>query len=37
VSLAPISLAVIWHRRNDGDAGHAWFRQQIMNAAQGMD
>jgi len=37
VSLAPISLAVIWHRRNDGDAGHAWFRQQIMNAAQRLD
>jgi hypothetical protein len=36
VSLAPISLAVIWHRRNDGDAGHAWFRQQIMNAAAGL-
>src|SRR5262245_49897168 len=24
VELAPITLAVIWHRRNDGDAGHAW-------------
>jgi DNA-binding transcriptional LysR family regulator len=33
IDLAPITLAVIWHRRNDSDAGHSWFRQQIMNAA----
>jgi DNA-binding transcriptional LysR family regulator len=33
VVLAPISLAMIWHRRNDGDAAQIWFRQQVMNAA----
>jgi DNA-binding transcriptional LysR family regulator len=33
IDLAPISLAVIWHRRKESDAGHSWFRQQIMNAA----
>lgn len=30
VALAPISLALIWHRRNDSDAGQIWFRQQLM-------
>ena len=37
VDLAPISLAMIWHRRNDSDAGHIWFRQQVMQAAQFLD
>jgi DNA-binding transcriptional LysR family regulator len=36
IDLAPISLAVIWHRRNEGDAGHVWFRQQIINVAQSL-
>lgn len=34
VSLAPISLAMIWHRRNDSDAGHSWLRQQLMAVAE---
>ena len=29
IDLAPISLAMIWHRRNDSDAGQIWFRQQV--------
>lgn len=37
VELAPLSLAVIWHRRNDGDAGYTWFRQQIVSTAQSLD
>jgi DNA-binding transcriptional LysR family regulator len=37
IDLAPISLAVIWHRRNDSDAGQIWFRQQVMDAAQSLD
>ena len=36
IDLAPLALAVIWHRRNESDAGHIWFRQQIMNAAQSL-
>ena len=32
VDLAPISLAMIWHRRNDGDPSQIWFRQQLMQA-----
>ncbi len=37
VNLAPISLAMIWHRRNDGEPGHVWLRQEIMAAARGLD
>jgi len=36
IDLAPLSLAMIWHRRNDGDASQIWFRQQVMNAAQSL-
>jgi len=36
VDLAPISLAVIWHRRNDRDPAYIWFRRQLMNAAQSL-
>jgi DNA-binding transcriptional LysR family regulator len=35
IELAPISLVMIWHRRNDNDAGHLWLRQQVMSVAQG--
>lgn len=34
VELAPISLAMNWHRRNDSEAGHAWLRQRLMSLAQ---
>ena len=34
VELAPISLALIWHRRNDSEAGHVWLRQRLMSLAQ---
>jgi DNA-binding transcriptional LysR family regulator len=36
VALAPISLALIWHRRNDGDAGCMWFRQQVIQFAKSL-
>jgi DNA-binding transcriptional LysR family regulator len=36
IDLAPISLAMVWHRRNDSDAGQIWFRQQVMKAAQSL-
>jgi len=36
VELAPISLALIWHRRNDEDAGCAWFRQQVIQFAESL-
>jgi len=36
VELAPISLALIWHRRNDEDAGCAWFRQQVIQFAKSL-
>jgi DNA-binding transcriptional LysR family regulator len=35
VDLAPIALGMMWHRRNDSDAGQIWFRQQVLQAAQG--
>jgi DNA-binding transcriptional LysR family regulator len=34
VELAPISLAMIWHRRSDSDSGHAWMRQRVMSLSQ---
>jgi DNA-binding transcriptional LysR family regulator len=34
IELAPIALAMTWHRRYDGDSGHLWLRQQVMNIAQ---
>jgi hypothetical protein len=36
VDLAPISLAMVWHRRNDGDPSQIWFRQQVMEAAKSL-
>jgi DNA-binding transcriptional LysR family regulator len=36
IDLAPISLAMIWHRRNDRDAGQIWFRQQVTKVAQSL-
>ena len=36
VELAPISLALIWHRRNDEDAGCTWFRQQVIQFAKSL-
>lgn len=37
IELAPIALAMTWHRRNDSDSGHLWLRQQVMNIAQKLD
>jgi len=36
VELAPLSLAIIWHRRNDNDAGCSWFRQQVTQIARSL-
>lgn len=36
IELAPIVLAMTWHRRNDSDSGHLWVRQQVMNIAQAL-
>jgi hypothetical protein len=37
INLAPISLGVVWHRRNESDVGQSLFRQQIVEAAQRLD
>ena len=34
VDLAPLSLAMVWHRRNDSDAGQIWFREQVTKVAR---
>jgi len=36
VDLAPLLLAIIWHRRNDDDAGCTWFRQQVLQITQSL-
>jgi DNA-binding transcriptional LysR family regulator len=36
VELAPLPLAIIWHRRNDNDAGCSWFRQQVIQIARSL-
>jgi len=36
VELAPISLALIWHRRIDEDEGCTWFRQQVIQFAKSL-
>jgi DNA-binding transcriptional LysR family regulator len=37
IELAPISLGMIWHRRNDSEPGQAWFRQQVMASVRQLD
>jgi len=37
VELAPISLGMIWHRRNDSEPGQVWFRQQVMTSIRQLD
>jgi DNA-binding transcriptional LysR family regulator len=34
VPLAPIALAMYWHRRNDAEAGHLWLRERLMGVAK---
>ena len=36
IELAPISLALIWHRRNDEDVGCTWFRRQVIQFAKSL-
>ena len=37
IELAPISLGMIWHRRNDSEPGQAWLRQQVMASVRQLD
>jgi DNA-binding transcriptional LysR family regulator len=37
IELAPISLGMIWHRRNDSEPGQAWFREQVMASVRKLD
>jgi DNA-binding transcriptional LysR family regulator len=36
IELAPIAIALIWHRRNDEDAGCTWFRHQVTALARSL-
>jgi DNA-binding transcriptional LysR family regulator len=29
----PINLFIVWHRRENDDPAHSWFRQKIINTA----
>ena len=31
VPVAPVTLALSWHRRHDADAAHQWMRGLILN------
>ena len=33
LALEPITFQALWHRRTDGDAGHAWFRSLVKDEA----
>jgi DNA-binding transcriptional LysR family regulator len=32
--LRPYALQLVWHPRQDGDAGHRWLREALLRAAQ---
>lgn len=34
IALPEFEMSLIWHERMDADAGHAWFRGQICEAAE---
>ena len=34
--LAPISLAMVWHRRNDANPDQIWLRQQVTETARSL-
>lgn len=33
LDIAPYTLTLVWHQRNDGDAAHAWLRRCIAEVA----
>jgi DNA-binding transcriptional LysR family regulator len=33
LSVAPISVEMMWHLRKDGDPAHRWLRERVMDAA----
>lgn len=35
--LAPFALSMVWHPRFDGDATHAWLREQLVTVTQRLD
>ena len=35
--LAPFALSMVWHPRFDGDATHAWLREQLVAVTQRLD
>jgi DNA-binding transcriptional LysR family regulator len=37
IELAPVPLAIIWHRRTDSDSSQIWLREQIIRAARVAD
>jgi len=34
MAVPKVHVDALWHRRADGDAGHRWMRQTLMNAAR---
>ena len=32
LALAPVSVEMVWHLRQDGDAAHRWLRAQVQAA-----
>lgn len=35
--LEPFALSMVWHPRFDADAGHAWFRQRLVEVTEALD
>lgn len=36
IPLEPFALSMVWHPRFDADAGHRWFREQLVQVTQAM-
>lgn len=34
IALAPFTISMLWHQRNDGDKGLMWLRQTILNVTK---
>jgi DNA-binding transcriptional LysR family regulator len=37
MTLPPLRETLIWHKRNDADPAHVWFRSYLQNIAAGLD
>ncbi|MEM7158785.1 MAG: LysR family transcriptional regulator [Myxococcota bacterium] len=35
--LQPFALSLVWHPRRDGDRGHAWLRERLVQASTALD